>query len=211
MFDFSNSRWAVSAATTTIFSRAWMDLAAPGTNWTGSERVGIAAVARLARQDGLAHDTTTLPQEASEAATKLSINPSSATKEWVEETTGRIGEGAYVELVGVVSTVTAIDTHTQLLGQELEPLPEPLPGNPIPIKEAPKLRRNRAWVSLAGQPAPRWALSAVPPTLQMTNDLIDHLYMTRQAFNQPGRVRHLTREQAEAVVVAVSLANECFY
>src|SRR5215831_10600051 len=127
--------------------RAWARLARAGTWWTGAERVAIAAEARYAtgcalcvrRKDALspyaidgAHDTLgALPAPVVEVIHRVRTDPGRLTRAWHERTLrAGLDQERYVETVGVVATVVAVDTFARGIGAPLRPLPQPEPGTP---------------------------------------------------------------------------------
>ena len=210
MFAMTSSDLPVPDDLKGLFRRSWDDLAAPGTWWGSEERVAIAAVARRARVN-LGEGAEGLPTAANEAAQLIASAPATATQGWVERMTAALGVGRFVELTGAVSSVVGIDTVTQLLGCEPEPLPLATGGearNDANVKG----RQGRAWVPLTGPPLPRFALSAVPRAQKAVVALLDRLYVNReQQAVRDNVVRGLHRTQIELVATTVSHGNGCFY
>ncbi|HSF84323.1 MAG TPA: hypothetical protein VLG28_01520 [Acidimicrobiia bacterium] len=133
------------------------------------------------------------------------------SRDYVAAVVDAIGEQPYVELVGVVSCLAAVDAFTQLVGAGIAPLPDPHPGDPTPDDAIPGLKLRRAWVSTAGPRGPHHALSAAPAIQGTFNRLLDLLYIDRDDLGDLGPIRALSRTQAELVILAVSHRNECFY
>ena len=67
MFDFARSPLPVHDERAEAFRHVWRRLAAPGTWWTGEERVSIAAVARAAYESGESTEESDLLPAATEA------------------------------------------------------------------------------------------------------------------------------------------------
>jgi hypothetical protein len=126
---------------------AWRRLAAPGTWWTGAERLAIAAAARAAaacplcreRREALSPgapggrhaDAGGLPAPALEAVHRIASDPARLSRRWREELRAAgLGDAAYVELVGVVATLVGIDAFCRGLSLPPHPLPEPIAGEP---------------------------------------------------------------------------------
>ncbi len=128
----------------------WGRLAAPGSWWTGAQRVAIAAETRNAlacpfcavRKQalspyGLEGEHTQggglappMPSVV-DAVHRIVTDPGRITRRWVEENTAQgLSKAAYVELVGVVVAVFSIDEFHRALGLALEPLPVPRAGEP---------------------------------------------------------------------------------
>lgn len=142
---------------------AWLALAAPGTWWSGAERLDIAAEARHAevcrlcqqREQALSpysvdgsHDSLgELPGEAVEAIHRLTTDAGRITERWVRQLIdGTLGEERYVEIVSVVAIITALDTFDRALGRPCRPLPTAVAGQPIRHRPA-GAKRDLAWVS----------------------------------------------------------------
>lgn len=156
---------------------AWRRLARPGTWWSGSERLAIAAETRAAgqcrlcreRQAALSpyavsgvHDAATdLPADAVEAIHRIRTDAGRITERFVREIAdGPLGEERYVEIVAVVAITTALDTFDGVLGRPRRPLPAPQAGEPTRHRPA-GARRDLAWVATlapdmvsAGDPNP---------------------------------------------------------
>ena len=128
--------------------RAWRRLARPGTWWTGAERVAIAAAARAALTCAFCTKRKqTL--SASMASGAHAVSPGGLS-EGVIDLIHRLRTDAdrfgptlfaryvpgvlpverYTELVGIVATITAIDTFDTIMGRPLRDLPEPAAGAP---------------------------------------------------------------------------------
>jgi hypothetical protein len=224
--------------------RAFARLAAAGTWWTGAERIAIAAAVREAprcrlcreRKGALSptairgeHDAARgpLPSTAVDAAHRIAGDPARLTRKWVEGLlTSGLGEGRYVELVGVVSTVVSIDAFCRGIGAPPHPLPLPLAGEPR--RHRPKAaRRQEAWVAMlppgrpAGSESDLWgertpnvirALSLVPDEVRGLRDLSRAHYLSLDAMMDLTRGSgSLDRRQVELLAGRVSALRECFY
>jgi hypothetical protein len=211
MFSFESAGLPVPEVIRTMCVRTWHGLAAPGTSWSGPERIAIGTRAR-AKRLGVAPGPIDAPPEAIAAIDLLGAHPAATSREWVDGIVAGIGEAAYIEIVGIVARVTAIDTFTRLLGSAPEPFPAPRSGNPVPIDPPRNARKDHAWISMAGFPTPPFTLSFVPPEQDATNDTAAALYMTGEQMEDPDvTVDGLHRTQIEVVATAVSHRNECFY
>jgi len=210
VFDLAAAPVPVRADLGAAFTAVWEHLATPGTWWTGSERVAIAAVARAARSGD------PLPEgpapAATEAAALLGSAPSRTSRAWLE---GLLRDGldvaAYVELVGVVARVTAVDGFHRALDLPLEPLPAARPGSPRREHPRPPARPGRAWVPTVGPPTIPRALSAVPDESAAVAALHGALYLAYDEMGEPDVRRALHRTQMELVAARTSACNECFY
>ena len=224
---------------------AWARLGQPGLWWSGAQRIAIAEETRnaedcelcAARRDALStrsisgthFATTDLPQPAIEAIHRIVTDPGRLSREWLS---GLIADGledaAYVELVGILTTVISIDDVHRGLGMELEPLPEGEAG--VPSRRRPSGATDEgSWVqtvpanALDPEDADIYgggpfaanvirALSLVPPAVRMLGELSGAHYLTYQEMGQiEGLDRTLTRAQIEFIAARVSAINECFY
>lgn len=144
--------------------RQWRRLAEPGTWWSGSERVAIAAEVRVASQcplcrersaalsphavDGEHQTLGKIPAAALDAVHRIASDPSRLSRSWFEETLSEgLSEGQYVELVGVVVTVVSIDRFCRGIGVPLHALPEPVAGEPSRYRPT-HLEAGVAWVRM---------------------------------------------------------------
>ncbi|MBT3332728.1 MAG: hypothetical protein HOK21_04930 [Rhodospirillaceae bacterium] len=141
---------------------AWQRLAAPGTWWTGAERLAIAAEVRRAGEcalcqrrkaalspytvDGVHDSDSDLPDVVIEAIHRLVTDAGRITEKWVLSLAPDLDETAYVEIIGVIAVLTGLDKLHQALGLPLRALPAPEAG--APNRQLPKgAKRNLAWVS----------------------------------------------------------------
>ncbi len=197
--------------------REWARLAGPGTWWTGAERLAIAAATRRAhRGGGSASDV--LDELTREVVTTVAAEASRIDPDLHDDWTARgLHPYAYVELIGIVARLSALDTTRRGLGLEPRPLPRPLPGSPtreVPTGASP----DGGWAPTVGPAGAPNALSAVPPEADALLDLHDVLYLsipdmdlspTHMAELAP--LKSLTRPQMELVAARTSRLNECFY
>jgi hypothetical protein len=224
--------------------RAFARLASAGSWWTGAERVAIAAAVRESRRCRPCRDRKgalspgavagehdgargPLPSLAIDAAHRIASDPARLTRKWVEGLlTSGLGEGRYVELVGVVSTIVSIDAFCRGIGAPPHPLPLPRPGEPH--RHRPKAaRREEAWVAMlppgrpTGSESDLWggrtgnvlrALSLVPDEVRGLQDLSQAHYLEMAAMTDLTRGRGaLDRRQVELLAGRVSALRECFY
>lgn len=173
-------------------------LAGPGTWWTGTERVAIAAEARAALGAPLPA-ATPLRDMAVEAARKIAAEPETITEAWVRDILGRgLKPEAMVELLGVVSRLMTIDTLSFAVDRPLRSLPQPKYGDPSNRYEAGATLQD-TWLPLV-KPA---SLSAVAAEEVGRQDVMTTL-------NGPTSFDSLTPAQAELVICRTSLLNHCF-
>jgi hypothetical protein len=208
-FDLSAVNVAVRTDIQRLFRREWDRLAMAGTWWTGRERVDIARAGRQARFGGKATPSS-LPSAAIDAAGIVSARPASIRRTWVEKIADAIGYPRYVEIVGVASRLAALDTFHLGIGEELEPLPEPEPGEPSQTEE-PLARPGAGWVPMVGGASITQALSLVDAESVAQEDMHGPLYLTYEGMAEFDYVAGLSRAQMELVAARTSAINECFY
>jgi hypothetical protein len=212
MFDFSGAPLPIRADLAVAFREVWRRLAEPGTWWTGTERVELAQVARNAYGDLPLPEGLSLAGPAIDAAALLGEMPAAVTEELIVgwEAAG-LDANRYVELVAVVSRVTAVDTFHRALGLPLEALPSPKPGAPSHSLPAVAATKTKAWVPMVGPPNIPVSLSAVPAAMAALETLHGPMYLTYEEMGNPAVQRGLHRSQMELVAGMTSAINECFY
>ena len=186
-------------------------IAAPGSFFTGAERLAIAAQARGAR--GLAETDAELPPVVAEAVDRVAAEAMATRQSHVE---AWVASGrdilAYVELVSVVAQIASIDSYRIGLGARLDPLGEPVDGEPMP-EVAEEASMMNAWVPTVGVALAPTALSALPREKAAKAALGAAWYLTDDVIHQygvePGK--ELTRAQMELVAARTSWLNECFF
>jgi len=187
---------------------SWQSLGSPGTRWTGSERIRIVAEARAAR---LATSPGQEDDVMARAAWKVAASPASIRRHWVDALArDGLDPGRYVELVGIVSRAVAIDTVLEALGLEIEPLPQPVAGDPSEDVDQ-RAGKVKAWVPMVGGASITQALSMVPAENAKLEALHGALYLSFEEMADPKPGKELTRPQMELVAARTSAYNECFY
>ena len=184
--------------------RLWSVMAAPGTWWSGAERVAIAMAAR-------GDEPGSLPTTAAGAARTIYADITSTSRDWVESLVeAGLPIPAFVEIIGIVSRLAAVDEFARALGVPLEPLPEPGTGEPSRLP-APPARPGRLWVPTVGAMSITNALSLVPAESAAQADIHGPLYMSYEQMADYAFERELNRAQMELVAARVSAINQCFY
>ena len=225
---------------------AWARLAQPGTWWNSEDRIAIAAEARqamkcglcLARKDALspqhvdgAHDTLgRLGGPAIDAIHRIRTDAGRLTEKWY---LGLLAEGLkdthYVEIVGIVATVSAIDTFDRAMGLPLRDLPPPIAGAPSRHRPA-GARPGLGWLDTlapedvtADDPDPfsrfgsdniQRALSLVPEEVIAFFELDVELYFYERGLPQRTlqiAERALSEEQIEMMAARAAAINGCYY
>ena len=202
---------ADSAADTMIHERL-ATIASPGSFFTGAERLDFAAHARAAR--GLtAAASSSLPPVVASAVARVAAEAMTTRSNDVAawEADGR-DVLAYVELVAVVSLICSLDSYRVGTGAPLDPLPEPIPGDPTPVVDDRAVTSN-SWVPTVGVALAPTALSALPDESNAKKPVGQVFYLTDEFVHkydvEPGR--ELTRPQMELVASRTSWLNECFF
>ena len=221
---------------------AWDRIASPGTWLTGAERVAVAAEARHARTackfcrarkaalspnavEGT-HDTiSSLPPSQIDAIHRIATDPGRLTEAW-QNSLG-LDETVYVETVGVIAQLTAVDTFASGLGEPWRDLPAPLPGEPT-RRPTPGAKHGLAWVATLdpvdaqGEDASlypndnpaniRRAMSLVPHEVRGFFDLVAVQYLPGPAMlDFDNEYRAISHAQIELLASRVSAINQCAY
>jgi hypothetical protein len=222
----------------------WASIGAPGTWLTGAQRVAVAAETRKAvgcalceeRKDALSPDMVQgehdclgeLPEEWIDLIHRIISDPSRLSERtYARYTNGPMTNLEYVEIVGVVVRVVAIDTLCRGIGMEPPAIPLAKPGEPS-REETPNLEHEVAWVpTLNHEPAGplqnefypggavaniRRALTSVVPTARDFWAMANVLYLSgpqMRDFSQ--EFRAISHAQIELVAGRVSALNQCVY
>lgn len=125
------------------------------------------------------------------------------------ETAG-IDRSTYVEIVGIVSRVAAIDTFDRGIGRSARPLPNAIEGYPS-RETVTDARRRAGWVSTVGAIRPPTALTSVRREAADQEALHEVLYLSYGGMADLDVDRGLHRTQMELVAARVSLLNDCFF
>jgi hypothetical protein len=162
--DYSAAGVAVRDDLRAAHRAIWAFVSAPGSWWTGAQRVAIAAEARRAdecafcreRKAALSphavsgeHDAAAvLPAHVVDVVHRIRTDPGRLSRAWFESViAGGIAAAAYVELVAVVSLVSGVDFFCRSLGLPPHALPSPRPGQPSGYQPA-GAKSGTAWVAM---------------------------------------------------------------
>ncbi len=229
-------------------ARAWLRLASPGAWLTAEEKCAVAAEARAAlscaacakRKAALSPEQLVPPHYSVshlddawiDLIHRIRTDADRLTPTWFARVVPAVlTVERYVETVGVIAEVTAVDSFHAAMGMPLWPLPAPLPGAPNGVRpSAAKLAG--AWVPTvapedvsASDPDPvqamyrnrsaaniHRALSLVPEAVNGFFDLDDAMYLPdallRKFEEEP---RAITHAQIELLAARVSALNRCLY
>ena len=209
---------------------AWSHVTSPGSSWSGGERAAIAAVALAALDDtdplppwmaptaaGRAMPgREALPDVVIDAVYRIAVHAATLTDDWYRSVLDRdVDPVAYVEMVGIVVAVAAVDGFYRAVGLPRPALPTALAGAPSgdrpPVEPA-----TLNWV-LVATPADRTAavvqgLSAAPAEWDNVARLHAAQYIPVDEMGELGWSRGtLTRPEMELVAARLSAARECFF
>ena len=200
---------------------AWERLSGPGSWWTGAQRIALARLAREARnqrqdapwlRERSGDVGVNLPEAAREVARTVSADAHRIDREWALGMIAKLGDAAYVEIVGLVACVTAADAFAEALGVDPEPLPEPRAGEPDRIRPegVGDIGAHVAMTDPFQGPNVFRAMSLVPAEQMTFFGMVGAMY-AMEDFNHLVWDRPLSRPQVELVAARVSSINECFY
>ena len=229
---------------------AWRKIGDAGTWWTGAERVSIAAETRHAMHCPLcaARKQALSPNMVGGEHASLRVLPAAAIEaiHRIRTDSGRLGEAwyrrvidaglddeRYIELVGVVAVVVAVDTFRAAAGLPVLPLPAPGPG--APNRHRPRnAKPGLAWMPTLlpddrrpedpdlyqDHPGPRQrgrgnihiALSLVPEAAIQWWDMLETMYQTSAMMRDFGHdYRAISHAQIEMLAARVAALNQCLY
>jgi hypothetical protein len=245
-FTYDTVTFPVREDLPAAYREYWRKLSSPGSWWTGAQRVAIAQEVRnalscdfcVSRKQALSpynHPGTHthspgLPDEAVDAVHRIITDQGRITQDWINTNIDKgLSEEAYVELVGIAVTVFSIDEFSRALGAPLEPLPEPLAGEPdhyrpaaasrgtgfvamLPPRGKFSERENDLWPQGRTANVLR-ALSLVPDAVRDWQGVADAQYLPAKELIRfdIATNRSINRLQVELVAGRVSSINECFY
>ncbi len=223
--------------------RAWTHLATAGTWWSGQQRLAMVAEARnvaacdlCARRkaalspytiDGEHDAGTDLPEVVVEVIHRLKTDASRLTERWLHHVLARgLTDAEYVEIVGVVATITALDSFSRALGRPIPQVPAAIIGEPSRHRPS-NARRQIAWVPTVlpgeltaedGDPFRfggvhiQQAMSLVPASVEGFFDLDSVLYLVQDHIRDfETEHRAITHAQIELIAAKASYMNACFY
>ena len=226
-FDQSTFAVAVPGHQLAAFDAAWLWLAEPGGWWTGAEKLAMVCVARGASPqpiwdrrpaaiDHLAtgvHTGEALSPLLIDTVERVAVEAGSISRQWATAVIAELGEPAYAELVAVVATLVSIDRACRLLGRDVEPLPEPVPGAATGERADETVDIGAYLPAAAGFGGPNVAksLSVAPTANLMRLGVVRALYSGDRFGNLRWDDGALNRPQVELIAARTSALNECFY
>ena len=211
MSVFGDTILPVRPAAEAATAQALNQIAQPGSWWSGEERTAIARIARDALRGALVPADDLSPVVV-EAADSVAVAASEITPDWLADLRERgLGPLAMVELIGLVSRISAIDTFARAVGSPLPPLAHPRPGAPTGEQE-PAAAVTTGWLPTKGPAGAPNALSAVPTEHEAMHDLHGGYYLTlAQMADRQISIDGFGRAQMELAAARTSYLNDCFY
>ncbi|MEM9464192.1 MAG: hypothetical protein AAGA90_02410 [Actinomycetota bacterium] len=193
-----------------LAARQFDELGDPGVWWTGAQKTAIAATARAAIADTPGPGGLTPVSE--EATRRIATDAISIRRDDIERwVAAGMRVEAYVELVGIVCRVVALDTASFGLGLDATNLPVPSTGDPS-CALADDVTYVDGWVPTNGPAFPPTALTAVPGATELLFDIHDVLYLSMEQMGSHETARDdLSRAQLELAAARTSFINDCFY
>ncbi len=210
MFDFVNAPVPIRRDIPAVLRNEWGHLSAPGTTLSSRERIAVAAVSRSSVDDDGA-PVSGLDSSIDDLATTLMADPGAVDEALVRSTADSVGDPTTVEVIGIVSRLSAVDGFHMALGMPVEELPDPVDGDPTG-DTTQGLKRRRTHVPMPPGPIPV-SLDLTPPEGVAMADLAGPLYMTYSdmAHDDFARSPGLNRAQMELISSRTSHRNACFY
>ena len=190
--------------------RDWTRLSQTGTWWSGADRVAIAEQARAASA-GLGAPSTSLPPSVSTMARRIATASHEIDRRSVDALADDgVPQEAFVEMVGTIARLTAIDTAVAGVGAEPVPLPNPVEGSPSQALVDGAKRRS-AHVPMVGAAGATTALSSVAAEDAAQVDLHGALYLSYAEMGDIEIVKDIPRWQMELAATTTSFINHCVY
>ena len=193
-----------------------------GTWWDATQ---LGAIARRAR-DGFAQrhlppwsrDLPATIEGLSDPAVvvidKVTSDPGSVDREWAHARIAELGDGPYVELVGITAVAVIIHMYATGVGEGPEPLGDPVADPGEPSRTRPDglgdIGAHVAMLDPFEFANVSRALSLVPSANLAFSTLVRPMYSGYGFFDLVWS-SPLSRPQVELVASRVAAMNECFY
>ena len=242
--SFDQSSYSIRPDLVESHRKAWEAIGAPGTWLTAERRVAVAAEVRQARQckfcrqikealspygvKGSHEHLGALSAPEIELIHRLVNDPGRLSEKWSRSVLdGGVSEGEYVEIVGIIASVSIMDTYTLALGLPDRALPAPGAGEPTHYRP-PGARKKAAWLPIVEPPdvvesdGPMYpnpkasyiyrGLSMVPQSMRDYWAMANGHYLPGEIVYQFDKtIRAITRPQTELIAARVSALHQCAY
>jgi hypothetical protein len=210
MFAFTGSPVPVREDLRDGYVAIWSHLRGPGPSLTGKQRVEIAAYVRAARS-GDTPSWVDLRASLLNLAAVLFTDPGLVDRKMVRAAADDAGDAKTVEVLSIVSMLSAVDGAHRGLSADLEPLPVAEVGEPTDVI-AEGLKQRRTHVPMPAG-AINVAFDLLPNVGRAFQDSFGPQYMTgpEMAHDDYERNPGLNRAQMEIISSRTSLHNKCFY
>jgi hypothetical protein len=180
-----------------------------GPSLTGRQRVAIAAAARASMSG--ATPQTLATKAMSELVRRLSVEAHTIRHGWIAELAAEgVDAYTYVEVLGIVARLSAVDTFCFGLDTDLVDLPIGS-DDPPTGRVAREATIEGGWVPTVGRAFPPTALTAVPSEHEAWEDVHSVLYLSMTEMRDLDVNKGLHRTQMELVAARTSLLNDCFF
>ena len=237
---YSDSRYPVSPRLETLHVGELQSYARSGTWGTAAQRTAIAATARIAHcehgsQESVGDEELAarakLPDAAVRLARAVAVDSQNIDRKFCRDIQAQgVSEGAYVEIVALVSRLSNLDVFARGLGIPVRKLLEPA-DETRPSFERPAEAVDEGFFTASVPSAPQGgalaeslygespagnifrAVSLVPDEARRVMSLVSRQYFgAEHLLNFHAASDHaLSRAQIELVATKVSEHNQCFY
>jgi hypothetical protein len=201
------------AAEATLLDRVALALVEAGATLDGPRRRRLAVLSRsLNGPTGTATaERPSSGEPLDDLVHQLTVAPATVREPRVAELEhSGVPVTTYVEVVGLVARLTAIDTFRFGLGSEPIELPPAVDGQPNG-RVADDATIDGGWVPTVGPASPPTALSMLPDEHSALHDVHGVFYLAVADMADLDADRGLHRTQMELVAARTSLLNECFF
>ena len=212
--------YSVPSEITKAQRASWETIARGTRHWSSEQRLDIARQARAARRQrqellfNRSYPDSLLSSTALEATRTIAAEAAKITRSWASTQIAELGPSAYIELVSIVVTITAIDAFAEALGRPHEPLPPPS-SHILEPTDNTEVTDIGAYVPMQDSwqgPNVSRALSLVGSANALFMSNVAVMYTGKdQDFGEMVWDSPLSRPQVELLAARVSSINECFY
>ena len=210
VFDFTGAPVSVRQDLRDAYAKIWRHLASPGPTLTAIQRIALAEFVRASAGNAVP-PRTDQPEPLLHLAATLFADPGDVDATIVTSAADAAGDPVVVEVISLVSMLSAVDGAHRALTADPEPLPSPVAGDPTG-EISRGLTRRRTHVPMPAGAIPV-ALDLLPAVGEAFRDSFGPQYMTEAEMGSDlfERSPGLNRAQIELVSTRTSLHNRCFY